>query len=136
MAWAALHVKFRAVEVPTHGDQLELGLLLVKPFTGTAWQGGRLAPSYCRWVGRANEEGSGQARFPPSPCRPCPACVLPPLPAARRFLFWFSSSKAEADCRGVAISLVLLIPLLSSSIRRFSIISLPLGPGRRSPSLK
>lgn len=39
VAWAALHPKFRAVEVPTPGDQLELGLLLVKPFTGAA--GGR-----------------------------------------------------------------------------------------------
>lgn len=73
---------------------------------------------------------------PPSPCHPHSVCVLPPLPTARRFLFWFSSSKAEADCRGVAISLVLLIPLLSSSIRRFGIISLPLGLGRRLPSLK
>lgn len=36
VAWAALHPKFRAVEVPTPGDQLELGLLLVKPFTGAA----------------------------------------------------------------------------------------------------
>lgn len=77
-------------------------------------------------------------KVPPSPCHPHPACVQAPrpLPTSRRFLFWFSSSKAEADCRGVAISLVLLIPLLSSSIRRFGIILLPLRLGRCSPSLK
>lgn len=36
VVWAALQPKFRAVEVPTHRDQLVLGLLLVKPFTGAA----------------------------------------------------------------------------------------------------
>lgn len=46
VAWAVLQLKFRAVEVQTHGDQLELGLLLVKPFTSAAGAGRRLAPSY------------------------------------------------------------------------------------------
>lgn len=36
MAWAALHLKCQAVEVQTCRDQLELGLFVVKPFTGAA----------------------------------------------------------------------------------------------------
>lgn len=56
------------------------------------------------------------------------------LPGA--LLFLVQLFKAGADCRGVANSPVLLIPLLSNSIRRFSIISLPLGLDRLLPSLK
>lgn len=37
VAWAALHLKFRAVEVQTRREQLELGLFVVKPFVGAAW---------------------------------------------------------------------------------------------------
>lgn len=124
------------MEVPSYGDWLELRLLLVETLHWCCYGGGNwllpLDEGLAEQAKRAwDGQGSPQLLLP-SPCMCVGSSSLPAVEVS----FRFSSSKAGADCRGVAISLVLLIPLLSSSIRRFGIILLPLGLGCLLPSLK
>lgn len=64
MAWGALHPQFREVKVPSHRDQLDVGLFLLKPFTIVAGVGNGLVGQARRaW----DRQGSPQPLLP-SPC--------------------------------------------------------------------